>query len=257
MKAKFGIFLLLLLLFAGISQSQEGECSAEAIAARAAEAQTSYLDAASRSSDAEAALDSLSDYQFALAAIESECDETRFQEYRTEGTELLTNLRAGGYVLYVRHTSTNAEEEDRDLSSCESQRNLSELGRIEAAQIGEVWQGLNIQISYLVSTEYCRTRDTAAAFGEPTIINKEDLLTLLPDLLAEIPAEGTITVIVGHVDLLEEATGIQVPEDTLFNEGDALVFRPLGGPMNDAGYELLGRISFRNWSDLSRIAAEE
>ena len=107
----------------------------------------------------------------------------------------------------------------------------------------------------IISTEYCRTRETAQlAFGEPMIMEKEQLVSELESWLSIEPIEGTNTIIVGHVDLLEDATGIRIPEDMRFNEGDALVYLPLGGPMGDQGYELVTRISFQNWSDLARIS---
>ncbi|HLU10447.1 MAG TPA: histidine phosphatase family protein [Oceanobacillus sp.] len=153
-------------------------------------------------------------------------------------------MREGGYVIYVRHARTDNAQEDTDLASCETQRNLSEQGRLDAASIGETWATLAVPVGELISTEYCRTRETAQlAFGEPNIIPKAQLEQALETLLAIPPAEGMNTV-------------ISIPEDIRFNEGDALVYRPLGGPMGDQGYELVTRISFLNWFDLARIAAE-
>jgi hypothetical protein len=112
-------------------------------------------------------------------------------------------------------------------------------------------------VSEVISTEYCRTRETAQlAFGEPIVVPRAELEDTLDEWLATAPAEGTNMILVGHVDLLEQVTGIRIPEDVRLNEGDALVYHPLGGPMGDGGYELVTRISFRNWFDLARIAAE-
>jgi phosphohistidine phosphatase SixA len=254
---RIALLLLLCLLVPLVpTTAQEGNpCSPESIASRVGEAYTAYSDAAA--SDLEASLNSMSAMEGAIQAIYTKCDEVRYQAYIDEGATLLEHLRAGGYVLYVRHAKTDQSQEDTDLSSCETQRNLNEQGRIDAAAIGEVWVALNLPVSRIISTEYCRTRETAElAFGEPEVIPRDELAQELDYLLsAEIPDEGTNMVIVGHVDLLEEVTGIQVPEDVRLNEGDALVYRPLGGPMGDAGYELVARISLRNWTDLARLAA--
>ncbi len=44
-------------------------------------------------------------------------------------TDLVKELQAGGYVVYMRHTKTNKNEEDldhSDLSNCATQRNLDD-----------------------------------------------------------------------------------------------------------------------------------
>jgi phosphohistidine phosphatase SixA len=224
------------------------------------EAYTTFTDIPAES-DLETSLDGLDSLSSAIRAIDAECDEARYQAYIAEGTEMLNDLRGGGYVLYVRHARTDRSQEDADPidpADCKTQRNLSEQGRADAANIGEIWKALDIPVSEIMSSEYCRTKETAqAAFGEPTVIPFAELETTLDELLATAPAEGTNTIIVGHVDLLEKVTGIQIPEEVRLNEGDALIYRPIaGGVMGDAGYEMVGRISFRNWADLARIAAD-
>lgn len=253
--------MVLLLLYTSVliaaRQEREG-CSAEALAVRVAEAYDSYSGNVSSEDDLEMSLNRMTTLTQAVGAIHDECNDARYQAYVEEGTALLENLRAGGYILYVRHTKTDSSQEDTDMSSCETQRNLNEQGRLDAAMIGQAWTTLALPVDQLISTEFCRTRDTALiAFGDPTIITRADLETMLDELLAIPPAEGTNTVIVGHVDLLEAATGIQIPEAIRFDEGDALIYRPLGGAMGDAGYKLEGRISLRNWGDLARIASEQ
>ena len=53
--------------------------------------------------------------------------------------EVLKLLREGGYVLYLRHTSTDFSQNDSRMTSfddCASQRNLTDQGRDEAPAIG-------------------------------------------------------------------------------------------------------------------------
>jgi hypothetical protein len=48
---------------------------------------------------------------------------------------VLEKLRSGGYVLYLRHTSTDFSQDDsrsRSYQDCANQRNLTEKGRAEA-----------------------------------------------------------------------------------------------------------------------------
>jgi phosphohistidine phosphatase SixA len=261
MKYKLSLLVVIVALFASVMQmsaQDSAACSPQDVAGRLSSVYTAYSDATGDDGDTETALDSIDVMREQIDAIYAECDEARFQEYVPEGEALLEDLRAGGYIIYVRHTSTDGSQEDTSLDSCETQRNLTEQGRAEATAMGAVWATLNVPVGRLISTEYCRTRDTAQlAFGEPEIIPRAELETSLDEILAELPADGTNTVIVGHVDLLEEVTGINIPEDVRLNEGDALVFRPLGGAMGSTGYQMVTRISYRNWADLARIATPQ
>jgi len=261
MKRFFVLLITLLVLLPSVetvAQEDDG-CSAEQIIARISVAYETYVGEASADSNLEASLGDIDALNAEIAAIYTECDDARYQAYVSEGTALLDDLREGGYVIYVRHAATDQSQQDQetiDPEACETQRNLSMRGREDAAMIGTVWATLDIPVSRIISTEYCRTRETAElAFGEPSVIPKAELVTSLDEVLAELPSEGTNVIVVGHVDLLEDATGIQIPEDIRLNEGDALVYRPEGGAMGDGGYDLVTRIGLRNWSDLGRIVA--
>jgi phosphohistidine phosphatase SixA len=86
--------------------------------------------------------------------------------------EVLRELRQGGYVLYLRHTSTDFSQNDSRMTSfedCASQRNLTDRGRDEARAIGEHVKRLKIPIDEVLTSPYCRTMETARlAFGKAT-----------------------------------------------------------------------------------------
>src|SRR5512145_1835508 len=86
--------------------------------------------------------------------------------------ELLRELRQGGYVLYLRHTSTDFSQNDSRMTSfddCASQRNLTDRGRDEARAIGEHVKRLKIPIGEVLASPFCRTMETARlAFGKAT-----------------------------------------------------------------------------------------
>jgi phosphohistidine phosphatase SixA len=263
MKGKLSGLMIGIVLLAGMiplaaqDDTADDACQPAAIVSQVGEVYQSYSGGDQSAPDMETAFDNLDMLSNNLRAIQVACDEARYQAYLEGGVTLLEALRGGGYVMYVRHTKTDQSQEDTDLASCETQRNLNEQGRLDAAMIGEAWATLAVPVDRIISTEYCRTRETAQlAFGEPTVVPRAELETTLDELLAEIPSGSANTVIVGHVDLLEQVTGIQIPEEVRLNEGDALVYRPMGGAMGDGGYEMATRISLRNWSDLARIAAE-
>src|ERR687895_1633389 len=89
--------------------------------------------------------------------------------------QLIEQLRAGGYVLYLRHTSTDFSQNDSRMTSyedCATQRNLTDQGREEARAIGEHVKRLEIPIGEVLASPFCRTRETARlAFGKATATN--------------------------------------------------------------------------------------
>jgi len=88
---------------------------------------------------------------------------------------LVSRLREGGYVLYLRHASTDFGQDDSRMTSfedCTSQRNLTDRGREEARAIGKHVKRLGIPIGEVLASPYCRTMETARlAFGKATATN--------------------------------------------------------------------------------------
>lgn len=165
-----------------------------------------------------------------------------------ELADLLANLQMGGYVVYVRHTHTDRSRGDEDVSlgRCDKQRVLSERGRQEALFIGQSFQQLDIPVGTLISTQYCRTLETAVlAFGVPQIIERTDLHATLTELLATQPPAGTNTFIIGHIGTLQDRVGL----DDTFEEGDALIYQP----DENGGFAFNGRIGLYDWPMLAEI----
>jgi phosphohistidine phosphatase SixA len=153
------------------------------------------------------------------------------------GPDLLAALRNGGFVIYFRHARTDFSQDDTDLSdlsNCATQRNLSAEGRTQARLIGDAIATLAIPIGDILSSELCRTRETAElAFGEATPapdltsfgtagseVEEEERVAALRRLLATPPAPGSNTVLVGHLFNIQAAAGISLAE------GQAAIFRP-------------------------------
>ena len=154
------------------------------------------------------------------------------------GPDLLAALRNGGFVIYFRHARTDFSQDDTDLSdlsNCATQRNLSAEGRTQARLIGDAIATLAIPIGDILSSELCRTRETAElAFGEATPapdltsfgtagseVEEEERVAALRRLLATPPAPGSNTVLVGHLFNIQAAAGISLAE------GQAAIFRPI------------------------------
>jgi len=86
------------------------------------------------------------------------------------GSALLAALRKGGYVLYLRHASTDFGQNDEAMTSfddCSSQRNLTDQGRAEARAIGVAVTALHIPADPVLASPFCRTLETARlVFGD-------------------------------------------------------------------------------------------
>jgi phosphohistidine phosphatase SixA len=163
-------------------------------------------------------------------------------------------LRRGGVILVIRHAATDFSKPDRDpvdLKDCRTQRNLSAEGRRDARRIGQGARRLQLRIGAVLSSPFCRTRETARlAFGRSTV-SSALLNTITADhdapwrlqiraarrLLGKKPAAGRVTVLVTHGSVVGDVTGHSL------EEGETLVFRPLGG----ARFRLVGRILPRDW----------
>ena len=77
---------------------------------------------------------------------------------------LITKLRHGGFVLYLRHASTDFGQNDdgmRNFDDCANQRNLTDKGRDEARALGAEVKRLAIPIGPVYASPFCRTRETA------------------------------------------------------------------------------------------------
>ena len=77
---------------------------------------------------------------------------------------ILDLLRAGGYILYVRHGEATVGEDQPyfNFQDCYTQRNLSDYGRREAVYYGQMLRYWQIPInSPIIASPYCRTIETA------------------------------------------------------------------------------------------------
>lgn len=76
-------------------------------------------------------------------------------------------LRDGAIVLF-RHANApgGGDPPGFRLGDCTTQRNLDDAGRRQARRIGEAFRTRGIRVGAVLSSQWCRTRDTATlAFG--------------------------------------------------------------------------------------------
>lgn len=134
----------------------------------------------------------------------------------------------GADVLFLRHAlapGTGDPPEFR-LGDCNTQRNLSDAGRTQAASIGRALRAGDLQIAQVLTSQWCRARDTAAELGlgpvneEPGLNSffgnpdaRQPTLDRLFAVLATLPegSEAGLTVMVTHQVVITAVTGQTVP----------------------------------------------
>jgi hypothetical protein len=162
--------------------------------------------------------------------------------------ELLGRLREGGYVLYLRHTSTDFSQNDSRMKSfedCANQRNLTDHGRDEARAIGEHVRRLKIPIGEVLASPFCRTMETARlAFGQATATNEvrggpveASRYEPLKKLLSSPVPRGTNRVISSHGNPFYAVAG-----PPYLAEGEMAVVKPEG-----ERFSVVARIRLTEW----------
>ena len=76
---------------------------------------------------------------------------------------LINKLKEGGKLIFIRHAYApgNGDPTNFNLNDCSTQRNLSNEGRKQAKLIGKFFTKNNIEIGDILSSEWCRCKETA------------------------------------------------------------------------------------------------
>ena len=179
------------------------------------------------------------------------------------GRDLVEALRKGGYVIYFRHAATDWSQDDYvtaegEWTSCDPtrMRQLSEQGRATARRIGEAIRRLNIPVGRVLSSEYCRTRQTAQLMDIGPVVptraimnmrvaemvgGREAVIERARQELARPPKPGTNTVLVAHGNLMRAASGAYT------GEAGAGIYAPQGGK----DFQLVGLLEPDQWQQLA------
>jgi broad specificity phosphatase PhoE len=173
-------------------------------------------------------------------------------------------LRAGGYVIVIRHGATDADMADTDPLNYENiakQRQLSAKGEDAAKALGVAFRAIGVPVGLVYTSHFNRAYQTAKLAGFANIEKSIDLteggLVVSPNennrravafrkLVSSPPAAGSNTVIVTHKPNIIDAFGKDWFD---VKEGEASIFRPDG-----VGQTLVARLQTAEWA---RIAAGE
>lgn len=82
------------------------------------------------------------------------------------------DLTQSGAIVLFRHATAPGigDPANFKLDACATQRNLDDKGRAEARKLGEQFRNRKIAVGAVLTSQWCRTRDTARlAFGNEAV----------------------------------------------------------------------------------------
>lgn len=179
------------------------------------------------------------------------------------GNELLSALRAGGYVILMRHASSPTTPPDAtqaDVDNPQRERQLDDSGRSAARKLGESLRRSGIPIGDVLSSPTYRALETVrlAGLGEPRTFaqlgdNGQSMAAdssgsrgaWLKAQVAKSPLRGRNTIIVTHFPNITEAFGQAAAG---LADGEALILHADGR----GGALLVARLKIGDWSTLER-----
>ena len=76
---------------------------------------------------------------------------------------ILNSLKEGKKIIFIRHAIApgNGDPDNFNINDCKTQRNLSEEGVEQSKNIGIFFEENKIKIDKILSSEWCRCKDTA------------------------------------------------------------------------------------------------
>ena len=151
---------------------------------------------------------------------------------------LLNQLEDGGKLIFIRHAYApgTGDPNNFNLNDCSTQRNLNEDGRKQAQYIGEFFIKNKIKIDKVISSEWCRCKETAkiafkdfytnnflnSFYSSKYAKNKDKQVDALKDYIKKFKSNKNL-VFVTHYVLISEvlnyapASGEIVVSDKNFN----------------------------------------
>src|SRR5258707_14252022 len=173
-----------------------------------------------------------------------------------DDTNIVKALRAGGFVIVVRHGATFPDQADTDpfnFDNIAAQRNLDDKGKALAKGFGDAIRQAGVSVGKVYTSRYNRAYETAVIAGFKDIEKIADIteggLVVSPNennrrvdafhkLLGTAPTPGTNTILITHKPKIVDALG----KDWFYvREGEATIFRPENG-----SYKLIARMQMED-----------
>ena len=126
----------------------------------------------------------------------------------------------GGKLIFIRHASApgNGDPSNFNLNDCSTQRNLNENGRKQAKNIGIFFKENKIKIDEVLSSEWCRCKETAeiafkdfstnsflnSFYSSKHAKNKDQQVKALNDYIKKFKSDENL-ILVTHYVMISEA----------------------------------------------------
>ena len=147
-------------------------------------------------------------------------------------------LKEGEKLIFIRHAVApgGGDPVDFDILRCETQRNLSKEGIAQSKNIGKFFSKNNIKIDKVLSSEWCRCKQTAqyafnkyetksflnSFFSEKFASNKKKQINDLKKYINEWSGDNNLVLVTHYVTIQEvlnitPSSGELIITDKIFN----------------------------------------
>ena len=133
--------------------------------------------------------------------------------------KLINQLEKGGKLIFIRHAYApgSGDPDNFNLNDCSTQRNLSKEGQRQAEYIGEFFRNNKVKIDKVLSSEWCRCKETAkiafknfstnsflnSFYGSKFAKNKDKQVKALKEYIKKFKSDKNL-VLVTHYVLISE-----------------------------------------------------
>lgn len=177
--------------------------------------------------------------------------------------DLVSDLRDGGYIIFIRHPKTNADQADTDPlnpDNIKAQRQLTDEGRKQAKALGKAFRALKVPVDKVISSQFHRAAEASKLLDVGEVTTTADVseggLVVSPNennrrtkalrtLLGTPPPAGKNLVIMSHKPNLVDAAGRDFVD---LAEGETAIFIPLG----DGNFKFVARVTGEKWTELAK-----
>ena len=133
-----------------------------------------------------------------------------------------TEARKGDNVILIRHALApgGGDPDGFNINDCKTQRNLNEVGINQSKKIGKIFRDNKIPIDIILSSEWCRCKDTAfhafgrfkefsalnSTFSNPYIKNETRQIKEIKKYLKNWEGKGKNLILITHYSIITAIT---------------------------------------------------
>ena len=133
-----------------------------------------------------------------------------------------TEARKGDNVILIRHALApgGGDPDGFNINDCKTQRNLNKVGVNQSKKIGKIFRDNKIPIDIILSSEWCRCKDTAfhafgrfkefsalnSTFSNPYIKNETRQIKEIKKYLKNWDGKGKNLILITHYSIITAIT---------------------------------------------------